>query len=138
MSKFVGAHYYKKPSTFQSMRHKYKTMRISGLVIRLPIIFLLIPLIVGGSFFYIYIIKELPDLKQIESLNLSQTTTITDRNGEPLYRVFDENRDYVPISKISTNMQNAIIAAEDNTFWSNIGIDFVGIARAAFKDITSD
>jgi penicillin-binding protein 1A len=113
-------------------------MRISGLVIRLPIIFLLIPLIVGGSFFYIYIIKELPDLKQIESLNLSQTTTITDRNGEPLYRVFDENRDYVPISKISTNMQNAIIAAEDNTFWSNIGIDFVGIARAAFKDITSD
>jgi penicillin-binding protein 1A len=67
----------------------------------------------------VYIIRELPDLKKVESLNLSQTTTITDRNGEILYRVFDENREYIPIGKISVTMQNAIIAAEDKTFWSN-------------------
>lgn len=138
MSKFVGAHYYKKPSMLQSWKHKYKSLKLSGAVLWLPIIFLFIPFVAGGTFFYIYIIKELPDLKQIESLNLSQTTTITDRNGEPLYRVFDENRDYVPLSKISITMQNAIIAAEDKTFWSNVGVDFVGIARAALRDITSD
>ncbi|MBP7007656.1 transglycosylase domain-containing protein [Patescibacteria group bacterium] len=58
-------------------------------------------------------------MKKVESLRLSQTTTITDRNGEVLYRVFDENREYIPLSKISTTMQNAIIASEDKTFWSN-------------------
>jgi penicillin-binding protein 1A len=85
--------------------------------------------------FYIYIVRELPDLKKVESLNLSQTTTITDRNGETLYKVYDENREYVPLSQISTTMQNAIIAAEDKTFWSNAGVDFAGMARALLRDI---
>ncbi len=135
MSKFVGAHYYQKPSWFQVMKHKYRSFEISGIFLRLPIIFLFIPLLVWSVFFYIYIIKELPDLKKVESLRLSQTTTITDRNGEVLYRVFDENREYIPLSKISTTMQNAIIASEDKTFWSNAWIDFMGIARAIVRDI---
>jgi len=87
--------------------------------------------------FYVYIIRELPDLKKVESLSLSQTTTITDRNGEVLYRVFEENREYVPLSKISVTMQNAIIAAEDKSFWTNAGVDFGGMARALLRDIGS-
>jgi membrane peptidoglycan carboxypeptidase len=36
-----------------------------------------------------------------------------------LYKVFDENRKYVSLGNISTNMQNAIIATEDKNFWEN-------------------
>lgn len=117
------------------MKHKYRSFEISWIFIWLPIVFLFIPLLVGWTLFYIYIVRELPDLKKVESLNLSQTTTITDRNGETLYKVYDENREYVPLSQISTTMQNAIIAAEDKTFWSNAGVDFAGMARALLRDI---
>ncbi|HNG96909.1 MAG TPA: transglycosylase domain-containing protein, partial [Candidatus Absconditabacterales bacterium] len=135
MSKFVGAHYYRKPNWFQTMKHKYRSFEISGAYLWLPVIFLFIPLVVLSVLFYTFIIRELPDLKKVESLNLSQTTTITDRNGEVLYRVFDENREYIPLGQISPMMQNAIIAAEDKSFWSNAGIDFMGIARAIVRDI---
>lgn len=137
MSKFVGAYHYKKPGRLQMMRHKYRSFELWSTIIRLPIIFLFIPLITGSILFYVYIIRELPDLKKVESLSLSQTTTITDRNGEVLYRVFEENREYVPLSKISVTMQNAIIAAEDKSFWTNAGVDFGGMARALLRDIGS-
>lgn len=137
MSKFVGAHYYNRPNRFQLMKHKYRSLELSNGLIRLPIIFLFIPLVVGSVLFYVYIIRELPDLSKVESLTLSQTTTITDRNGEVLYRVFEENREYVSLSKISISMQNAIIAAEDKTFRTNAGVDFGGMARALLRDIGS-
>ena len=38
-------------------------------------------------------------------------------------KVFDENRKYVTLDKISQNMQNAIVATEDKNFWTNPGID---------------
>lgn len=135
MSKFVWAHYYKKPNWFQIMKHKYRTFEISWMYLWLPIIFLFIPLVVWSVLFYVFIIRELPDLKKVESLNLSQTTTITDRNGETLYKVFEENREYITLDKISVTMQNAIIAAEDKTFWSNAWIDFFGMTRAVFLSL---
>lgn len=108
------------------------------LIITLIACFILLPLWVGGFAFYHYILKDMPDLKQIETLTLAQTTTITDRNGEVLYKLFDENREYIGIDSISINMQNAIVAAEDKSFWTNQWIDFVGIARALWNDVSND
>jgi membrane peptidoglycan carboxypeptidase len=65
------------------------------------------------------ILDKLPSISKIEDVTFSQTTTITDRNGIVLYKIFDENRKYVSLDKISTNMQNAIIAIEDKNFWKN-------------------
>ncbi len=42
----------------------------------------------------------------------------------------------VPSSKIPLVMKQAIVAAEDKSFYSNAGIDPVAIARAAWRDIT--
>lgn len=100
--------------------------------------FILLPMIIWFGIFYFYILKDLPDLKQIETLTLAQTTTIADRNGDVLYKVFDENREYVSIDKISSNMHNAIVAAEDKSFWTNQWIDFVGIARAVWRDVSTE
>ncbi len=38
---------------------------------------------------------------------------------------------YVSLSKISPNIQKAVVATEDRTFWTNIGISPKGILRAA-------
>jgi penicillin-binding protein 1A len=42
----------------------------------------------------------------------------------------------VPASKIPVVMREAIVAAEDKSFYSNSGIDPVAILRAAWRDIT--
>ncbi|HKJ64246.1 MAG TPA: transglycosylase domain-containing protein, partial [Desulfopila sp.] len=51
---------------------------------------------------------------------------------------FDEaHRQYVPYEKIPVNFINALVASEDNIFFSHFGFDIVGIVRAAIKNIQS-
>lgn len=63
----------------------------------------------------------------------SQATIIQDRNGVELYKLFDENREYVEIDKISDHMINAIVAMEDQNYWEHEWLDPWGIFRAALK-----
>jgi membrane peptidoglycan carboxypeptidase len=44
--------------------------------------------------------------------------------------MYDEFRSDVPLTDISKNMQNAIVAAEDRDFYHHSGVDFKGVARA--------
>ncbi len=62
--------------------------------------------------------------------SFSQASTIVDRNNKDLYKIFEENRQYVGIDKISPILQEAIVATEDQTFWDNAGVDFYGITKA--------
>lgn len=64
------------------------------------------------------VIREMPDLSEIDQ-RFSQTTVITDKNGEVLYKLYDENREYVSFDQMSSHMVNATIAAEDKDFWTN-------------------
>ncbi len=98
-------------------------------------IFLLIISLIWAIRFKKNILDNLPDISHIEKISLSQASVITDRNGEVLYRIFEENREYVPLDQISPNMINAIIAIEDKNFWSNPWIDIYGIIRAAINDL---
>jgi len=71
----------------------------------------------------------LPDVDSVEDIVFSESTVITDRSGKELYKLFQENREYVRLEDISPNMINAIIAVEDQSFWTNPGIDLGGTVR---------
>ena len=45
-----------------------------------------------------------------------------------------QNRQIIPLREMPKQLQNAVIAAEDRTFYTNHGIDPKGIIRAAFND----
>ncbi len=105
------------------------------LIIIVFLLFTIIPSIIWYMWFKKHILNDLPNIANIEKVVFSQTTTITDRNWIVLYKLFNENRKYVPISKIATNMQNAIVATEDKTFWTNEWIDIQWIIRAWIKDV---
>ncbi len=93
---------------------------------------------VGGS--YAYYQAQLPFLKDIARHSLFQTTHIYDRNGKLLYALYNNKqagsgrRTYIGYNQISPLLVNATIAAEDHTFWTNSGVDFLGIVRAAISD----
>ncbi len=66
---------------------------------------------------------------------LFQTTYLYDRNGIQLAELFEEGRrTWVGLGLISTNLVNATIATEDDSFYSNIGIDPLRMAAAAWQN----
>jgi membrane peptidoglycan carboxypeptidase len=78
----------------------------------------------------------LPDVHDLDKLNVSQSTTIYDREGNILYvKHGGENRQYVPYESISKNIIDATVAIEDDQFWQHSGFDPVGIARASVNNI---
>jgi penicillin-binding protein 1C len=79
--------------------------------------------------------KELPDPNEIVTRQEQfETTKIYDRTGQVLLmEVIDPrrgDRTLLPIEQIPEDFRNATIALEDKTFYSNLGIDPMGIARA--------
>ncbi len=81
------------------------------------------------------VLSDLPNINEIEEFKFKQATVITDRNGEVLYKLFEENRDYVPYEDISHYFVDAIIATEDQRFWDNPWVDWKGTIRAWITDL---
>ena len=116
---------------------KGRKKRFGSFFVVMSILLLIaIPFWIFSWWFYSNIWLKIPDISNIEKVVFSQTTNITDRNGKVLYKVFEENREYVRYENISTNMINAIIAVEDKNFWTNPWIDISWIFRALVYDIT--
>jgi penicillin-binding protein 1A len=55
-------------------------------------------------------------------------------DGQPWFRL-DEQRHDVSLSEISPDLQHAVVAVEDRRFYYHPGIDPIGIARAAVRDV---
>jgi membrane peptidoglycan carboxypeptidase len=107
--------------------------------VMLAIITVLFSSSVGAA--YAYYQSQLPILNGIADRSLTQTTRIYDRHGNLLYEAYDQQkgrRTYVSYKEISPQLVNATIAVEDHTFWTNAGVDFYGIARAAVSDVQNN
>jgi membrane peptidoglycan carboxypeptidase len=79
----------------------------------------------------------LPDVSKLENLAAAQSTQIFDRDEVLLYTIHgEENREYVPLDKISPFIPDATIAIEDDSFWDHGGFDLLAIAKAVTHEIT--
>ncbi len=90
-----------------------------------------------GIFFIWVATLEIP-ASNIDDVLGSQSTKIYDATGEVLlYDVFkDEKRTTVTLDKISPNMQKAILATEDDEFYSHGGYDVSAILRGVCYEIS--
>lgn len=78
----------------------------------------------------------LPDVTKLENLAAAQSTQIFDRDQNLLYTIHgEENREYVPLEKISPFVGDATVAIEDDNFWEHGGFDLLAIAKAATYEI---
>src|SRR5688572_1680313 len=64
-----------------------------------------------------------------------QASLVYDRNNKLSYSLFTEQRIDVSLGQISPNMIKAVLAAEDQRFYSHSGLDFVRMAGAASANI---
>jgi membrane peptidoglycan carboxypeptidase len=78
-----------------------------------------------------YFAADLPAAHDLATIPVPLSTKIFDRSGEHLlYTLEDERRELVSLDAVPLTMQNATIAIEDKSFWTNPGVDFGGIIRA--------
>ena len=80
--------------------------------------------------------RNLPDISRMADYQPDRSTQIFARDGTELASVYTENRVWVSIGQIPAVMKDAVIANEDHNFYSHHGVDFGGIVRAAFADLT--
>ena len=100
-------------------------------------IILLFMIIVSGSIIglYFWAARDLPGFKKITDYNPPLVTRILTRNGRILGYFYKEKRFLVSLNQVSDWVPKAFLAAEDANFYEHEGIDFIGIFRAAIKNL---
>src|SRR3712207_3518881 len=72
-----------------------------------------------------------------DSISTAQTTVIYYSDGQTeMARLGDENRTNVTLDQVSEPARNAVLAAENRSFYSDPGISFTGIIRATWNNLT--
>ncbi|MBN1621248.1 MAG: PBP1A family penicillin-binding protein [Endomicrobiales bacterium] len=92
-------------------------------------------LIFGLAEYMRYLIKDLPSIHTLEDYTPSLVTRLYDINGELITEFYIERRTLLPLKDIPVDLQNAVLAIEDDKFFEHWGISFRGIFRAALNNI---
>ncbi|MEF8889171.1 MAG: transglycosylase domain-containing protein, partial [Desulfohalobiaceae bacterium] len=96
----------------------------------------LVILVVGaGAGLFYWAASELPTIKQITDYNPPLTTTIYSRKNKTLGYLSKENRFLRSKDQMPRHVRRAFLAAEDSGFYEHGAIDFMGILRAAIKNL---
>ncbi len=114
-----------KPSVLKNIFLTITTLAILGLVF-----FVII---------FLYYAGQVPDPSAIATRRVSESTKIYDSTGTVvLYDIHgEEKRTIIPWEQIPDNIKKATLASEDSDFYTHKGIDFKGIVRALYKDLTN-
>lgn len=78
--------------------------------------------------------KDLPNISRIADYNPPQATTILARNGEVLGTLYHEKRYLISLDQMSKFLPMSFLAAEDDAFYSHMGVDPAAILRAAINN----
>ena len=114
---------------------KKKFLYVLSLILKTVLILMGLAIIMATCFSIVFVnntITDAPDIEIIDFAPNGYATYIYDSDGEQLQKLVtsNSNRVSVSIKDIPINMQNAIIAIEDERFYQHHGIDIRGILRA--------
>jgi penicillin-binding protein 2A len=117
-----------KKLSMNSILNNWKKWHMSQLVV------LSLVTIVLCFFGVLHVISRNADISKLKN-ELPQATVFYDMFGEVASKVSANKNEGVSIKQIPDSMQNAVIAIEDHRFYQHHGVDFIGTARALFRDL---
>jgi 1A family penicillin-binding protein len=120
----------------QNIQEKKKKKNIFLLILKL-FLGIIITSAAGVIFIFVYYAKDLPRPEKFTEKRQIESTKIYDRTGKTLlYEIYgEEKRTIVPLEAIPDYLKNAVVAIEDDRFYTHRGIDLKSIARAILVDL---
>lgn len=96
-------------------------------------IYTLITGIIIVALLFFYISKALlPDTEELENPKYEIASQFISSDNEVFGKIFKYNRDWLNFKDINPKLINALVATEDERFFSHSGVDARGTARAIF------
>ena len=93
---------------------------------------LVLALIAGAAFFYLYRTIDIPRANEDFK---TQTSRIYYADGQTELGTFaTQDRTIISYDEMPDSIKDAVVAAENQTFWTDSGIDVKGILRAVFNN----
>ncbi len=111
---------------------------VKKLFLSLLVLILLACLAGGGSLYWLVVLHPGDEInpENIDKILGKESPVFYNDGTTRLGVFFDQaHRQYVPYEQIPVNFINALVASEDNRFFSHFGFDLVGILRATIKNI---
>lgn len=81
----------------------------------------------------IYFVPSLPDVNSLQNYQLATPLRVYSQDGKLIGEYGEQRRQIVDFDEVPADLVNAIVAAEDQDFFSHPGIDPRGLARAAME-----
>ena len=126
----------KTPGKKPPKRPRTRKQKVLRVVKWLAITGLVGVLILTAGFVVVYRMTDIPDPN---ADFLTETSSVYYANGKDQVGTFaTQNRESITLDEMPEDLQNAVVAAENRTFWSDQGIDPKGILRAAFSNASGN
>ncbi len=93
-------------------------------------------LLLGGGYL-LFLMTTLPKVDRLTDYKPPIVSQLFSDNGTLVGEFFLERRTVVPVDKIPPKLIQAFVSAEDSHFFQHKGLDYLGIFRAALKNIIS-
>lgn len=112
---------------------KHKTKQIFRIIFGFISLGFIAGLIILGAVMIISF--DLPEINSLADYSPAIPSKIYSRDGELLLEMGKETREVTAFDEIPPKIVSCFLAAEDDNFYNHTGIDYLGIARAMFKNI---
>jgi penicillin-binding protein 1A len=94
-------------------------------------------LTIGMTSVYLYLAPSLPSVESLKNIQLQTPLRIYSKDEKLIAEFGEKRRNPVTFEDVPPAFYNALIAAEDENFYSHNGVDLKGLARAAYGLITT-
>ena len=98
--------------------------------------FVIAPLLLG-VFAAILVYPTLPSLETLTDYSPKIPLRVYSTEGVLIGEFGEEHRALIKIDEVPSLMKKAILAAEDDHFYEHGGVDYLGVLRAAYYNVTS-
>ena len=95
----------------------------------------LLPAMIGGASLGYGLKLDLPDVEALDRYTPPLNTRVVARDGSTIGSFGDQRRTLLASKDIPKAFEQALVAVEDSHFYEHGGVDFKGIARAAWHDL---
>jgi penicillin-binding protein 1A len=85
----------------------------------------------------IYIDSKLPDEQKIKEIELQIPLKIFSEDGKLIGEFGEQRRTALKFKNIPHHYVNAVLAAEDDNFFSHSGVSYTGLLRSLYRLIVS-